>query len=145
MPTHGAQADLPPLSEAAAETLSRSWAAGDFRGHAERVLGFVDRNRTEILRLAGASPTEHVLLESTRHSIVQAGSIHAVSEMQDQMQAIRDEIWIHGERGEYDRVNIASDWASQHAANWRRWRVREYLFVVDRCAADILRCLGWLP
>ena len=133
---------LLPLSEAAAEALARSWAVSELHGHAERVLAFVERHRAGILRLAGASPTEHVLLDAAKQLIVEAGSVHAASEMRDQIQAIRDEIWIQGERGDYDRANIASDWTSRHAANWRQWRVREYLYVVDRCAADILRCLG---
>lgn len=142
MPAHRTEDELPPLSDAAVAALARSWDAGELHGHAERVLGFVVRHRAEVLRLAGASPTEHTLLDAARQLIVQAGSVHAMSEMRDQMKAIRDEIWIRGERGDYDRQNIASDWTSQHAANWRQWRVREYLYVVDRCAADILRCLG---
>lgn len=142
MPAHHAHDRLAPLSDAAAEALARSWDAGELHGHAERVLAFVERHREEIRRLAGDSPAEHALLEAARRLISHAGTVHAASEMQDQMRAIRDEIWIRGERGDYDRENIASDWASQHAANWRQWRVREYLYVVDRCAADIVWCLN---
>ena len=141
MPVDRHAEEFLPLSDAAADALDRSWASGELHGHAERVLGFVVRHRDKILRLAGDSPTEHTLVEATRQLIAQVGTVHAPSEMQDQMQAIRDEIWIRGERGDYDRENIASDWTSQHAANWRRWRVAEYLIVVDRCAADIVQCL----
>jgi hypothetical protein len=65
--------------------------------------------------------------------IVQVGTVHAQSEMQDQIRAIRDEIWYRGERGDYDRERITQDWATQHANPWRRWRIKEYLYVADRC------------
>jgi hypothetical protein len=40
--------------------------------------------------------------------------------MHDQAREIRDEIWIRGEHGDQDRTQIAHEWVSRHAANWRR-------------------------
>lgn len=72
------------------------------------------------------------ILTTVKQGIVQARSIDCRNEMTDQMKAINDEIWFCGERGEYDRNQIAINWTAQHAENWRRWRIKEYLYLVDQ-------------
>ena len=131
-------AEFAPENAAEFTALETSWANGKLRRHVERLLTFVERNRGDILRLAGDACDGEALLSTTKRLIVQAGSVHPPSEMRDQAREIQDEIWICGERGEYDRTNIAHEWTSRHAANWRRWRLKEYLFVADRCAEDIV-------
>ena len=130
-------AELGPENEAEIKALESSWANGELSRHVTRLLTFVERNRDDILRLAGGARDGPSLLSTTKRMIVHAGAVHLPSEMRDQVHAIQDEIWIRGERGDYDRRNIAHEWTSRHAANWRRWRLKEYLFVADRCAHDI--------
>lgn len=124
------------------EHVAHPWNAGLLRDHVDRVLAFVERNRYAILRVAGPARDHEKLLAITKRLIVSAGAVHAPSEMRDQVREIQDEIWIRGERGDYDHVNIAHEWTSLHASNWRAWRVKEYLFVADRAANDIVATLG---
>ena len=131
-------ADASVENEAAIEALEASWANGTLRPHVERLLTFVERNREEILQSCVNVGDGLALLSATKHLIIRAGVVHPPSEMRDQVQEIQDEIWIRGERGDFDRQNIAHEWTSRHAANWRRWRLREYLFVADRCAPDVV-------
>ena len=59
-------------------------------------------------------------------------------EMNDQAREISDEIWIRGEHGEYDRAHIVEEWTARHAADWRHWRLTEYLYVMERLAGDVI-------
>ncbi|MEP7384329.1 MAG: hypothetical protein ABI910_21815 [Gemmatimonadota bacterium] len=139
--------------------LEIAWARGALDCHVERILAFVDRNRDDIMQLAddaahetSASPDPraasphpsdaHALLDAVKRVVGRAGAVHLPSEMRDQLQVMRDELWIRGERGDYDRANIAQEWTSLHAANWRRWRLKEYAFVIDRSTDPILARLG---
>lgn len=127
-----------PANDAEWRTLQTSWARGELQGHAVRLVEFVDRHREEILHLAGPQADATARLHTIKRQIVGLESVCTLSEMQDQRRAIQDEIWFRGERGEYDRVEIVHQWTSRHAAAWRRWRIKEYLFVVDRCAEAML-------
>lgn len=130
-----------PANEAELETLRTRWARGELQDHAVRLLAFIERHRDEINALAGPRVDAPGRLESLKLQIVRLESVCSLSEMQDQTRAIRDEIWYRGEKGDYDRRHIAHEWASRHAAAWRRWRLKEYLFVVDRCAEAMLKHL----
>lgn len=134
-------AGFAPANDAELRTLETAWTEGKLRAHADRLLEFIDRHRSDILLLAGAARDGATLLQTVKLQIVQHGSVCSVSEMRDQARAIRDEIWIRGERGEYDRAHITHEWTSRHAANWRRWRLKEYVFVVERCAPELLALL----
>lgn len=118
---------------------------GDFQTHAVRLVEFIERHRGEILALAGPTADAGAKLMTLKRQIVQQQSVCSQSEMMDQARAIHDEIWYRGERGEYDRRHIAHEWASRHAEAWRRWRLKEYLFVVDRCADRMLAHLDEDP
>lgn len=133
-------------NDAERKTLELSWAEGRLQRHIELILAFLDRQHEDILRLTGSSPEPAELLRTTKRMIVQAGTVHPQSEMQDQIRAIHDEIWYRGEKGDYDRERITQDWTLQHAQAWRRWRIKEYLFVSDRCVTPIVhRLLGGKP
>jgi hypothetical protein len=134
-----------PANDAEKSALETAWASGRLQSHAVRILNFIDRHREEILHLAGSAPASAMQLRTVKRQIVHLGSVCTVSEMHDQAREIRDEIWIRGERGDYDRAHIAHEWASRHAAAWRVWRLKEYLFVVDRCADAILAHLEGAP
>ena len=99
------------------------------------------RHRAAIVQRAGPDADAHALLLAAKQHVILAGAVHPRSEMVDQAREIQDEIWIRGERGEYDRQHIAHEWTSRHAANWRRWRLTEYLYVMDRRARDIVAAL----
>lgn len=132
------QADYAPANDAELRTLQEDWACGELLTHAVRLVEFVDRHRAEILGYAGAGAGPATKLATIKRQIVSVESVCTHSEMLDQTRAIHDEIWYRGERGEYDRHHIVHDWTSRHAAAWRRWRLKEYLFVVDRCAESLL-------
>lgn len=151
---------LAPSDAGEAVALEIAWARGTLDRHVERILAFVDRNRDDIVQLAGSlvrepggreadagtptrtlpqlAPRAVALLDAVKCVVGRAGAVHLASEMRDQLQVIRDELWIRGERGDYDRAYITEEWTSLHAANWRRWRLKEYAFVIDRSAERIL-------
>ena len=134
--------EFAPASADEVAALLSNWESGQLHRHVERVLTFVERNRSDILRIAGYTADAEALVSTAKRVIVQSGTVHSPSEMRDQIHEIQDEIWIRGERGDYGRENIAHEWTSQHAANWRRWRLTEYLFVADRLAQEIVARLG---
>lgn len=151
---------LAPANAGEAVALELAWARGSLDCHVERVLAFVDRNRDDIVQLAAEragsppsgdetpsisaraesahAPEDAALLDAVKCVMGRAGAVHLASEMRDQLQVIRDELWIRGERGDYDKAHITEEWTSRHAANWRRWRLKEYAFVIDRVAERVL-------
>lgn len=136
-----------PLSEFALDNdaeiaeMQRRWENGHLPHYVTVLLPFVERHRTDILCIAGGASDPGALLSGTKRLIMRWRVVHLCSEMKDQWHEMRNEIWIQGERGDYDVARIMHDWIAQHAANWRRWRVKEYLFVADRCASDIVALL----
>lgn len=131
--------DIEPSNQGEVVALELSWARGSLDGYLDRLLPFVTRHRDEILQLAGGPQAgAPAILASAKRVVARAGGVHLRSEMHDQIQQIRDEIWIRGERGDYDHSHITQEWTSLHAANWRRWRLKEYAFVIDRSAEQIV-------
>ncbi len=131
--------DVEPSNQGEVVALELSWAKGSLDGYLDRLLPFLTRHREEILLLAGgAQALAPDILASAKRVVARAGCVHLRSEMHDQIKQIRDEIWIRGERGDYDRDHITQEWTSLHAANWRRWRLKEYAFVIDRSAEQIV-------
>lgn len=151
---------LAPANAGEAVALELAWARGSLDRHVERLLAFIDRNRDDIVQLAAErlrtptsgdeapsittraesplAPEDAALLDAVKCVVGRAGAVHLASEMRDQLQVIRDELWIRGERGDYDKAHITEEWTSRHAANWRRWRLKEYAFVIDRVAERVL-------
>ena len=81
------------------------------------------------------------LLTATKALISQRGSLHMAEELLDQKREMENELWYRGEKGEFDRRRIQQAWTAQHAAAWRQWRVKEYLFVANRCAGQLVATL----
>ena len=127
-----------PLTEDELRVLELRWYEGRMLPFADWLFAFVDRNRDEILRLAGGEADPDALLATTRLLIVRRGSVHLAAELTEQMHEIENELWYRGEKGEHDRTGIKLDWTTRHAAAWRRWRIREYLFVADCCASRVV-------
>lgn len=119
--------------------LTRRWERGELQRHIERLLAFVEQEHAEILHQAGGRRDAASLVQATKHIIAQLRSVHVQSEMHDQLREIHNEIWFRGEEGEHDRERIKHEWATRHAANWRHWRIKEYMHVADRCAAEIMK------
>lgn len=120
------------------EKLQLRWSSGDLAHHASQLMVFAEQQREAILALADGSRDPQTLIFAIKKMVVECGSVHHPTEMQAQLREIHDYIWYHGEKGEFDRDRIARDWASHHAGNWRRWRLKEYLFVIDQQADEIL-------
>lgn len=128
----------PPPAEAELFALELRWYEGRMLPYAEWLDHFVQRHRTEILARAGTANTPESLVEATKQLIVDRGSMHLAGELKDQLREIENELWYRGEKGEHDRAQIQLEWTACHADAWRRWRIREYLFVADRCAGRIV-------
>ena len=117
--------------------LERLWLEGRLQHHHERILGFVREEREAILQLAAGRRDSESLVAATKWHIGQLRCVHRQSEMHDQCREIYNEIWYCGERGDHDHPRIKFEWVARHGSNWRHWRIKEYLFVVGCCGAEI--------
>lgn len=133
--------EVEPATQAELKTLNAEWEAGKLSGISGHLLEFVDRHRAEILSLARDSYSPEDLLAATRQVVRQRGFIHLPTDMADQIREISNEIWYHGERGDFNRAKIQEEWTVKHAMTWRKWRVKEILYVVDRRASDVAATL----
>ena len=123
------------------KTLKAEWEAGKLSGISAHLLEFVERHRDEILVLARQSYAPEELLAAVRQVVRQRGFIHLPLDMADQIREISNEIWYHGERGDFNRAKIQEEWTVKHAQTWRKWRVKQILYVVDRRASDVVGAL----
>jgi hypothetical protein len=121
--------------------LELRWYEGRMLLYAEWLTAFVERHRDEILMMANGSRETASLLTASKRLIVQRGSLHMAEELKDQKREIENELWYHGEEGNSNRSGIQLEWTARHAAEWRRWRIKEYLFVADHCACEIAALL----
>ncbi len=133
------EADLPTQDEL--RTLNQEWEAGKLGGISAHLLEFVERHRSEILALANHSYSPEELVDAVRRCVRQRGFIHLPLDMADQIREISNEIWYHGERGDFNRAKIQEEWTVKHASTWRRWRVKQILYVIDRRASDVAAAL----
>lgn len=122
--------------------LERQWADGRLAHHHHQVLAFIREQRAEIRRLAGERRDAVSLVTALQQLISTLRTVHHPSEMRDQMREMHNEIWYCGQRGEYDTDRIKLEWVARHGSNWRRWRIKEYLFVAEHCAAELDALLG---
>jgi hypothetical protein len=123
------------------KTLNTEWAAGKLSGISTHLLEFVERHRAEILELAHQSYSPEELISAVRQWVRQRGFIHLPLDMADQIREISNEIWYHGERGDFNRAKIQEEWTVKHAQTWRKWRVKQILYVIDRRASDVAAAL----
>jgi hypothetical protein len=122
--------------------LELRWYEGRMLPYADWLMVFLERHRAEILALAAGSREAGALVAATKQLIVQRGTLHLAGELKDQVGEIEKELWYCGERGDRDRARIQQEWTAAHAVAWRRWRIKEYLFVADRCVAQVLERLS---
>lgn len=123
------------------KTLNQEWESGKLQGISAHLLEFVERHRSEILDLARHSYSPDELVTAARECVRQRGFIHLPLDMADQIREISNEIWYHGERGDFNRAKIQEEWTVKHASTWRRWRVKQILYVIDRRASDVAAAL----
>jgi hypothetical protein len=131
--------DLPTQNEL--KSLRAEWDSGKLSGISAHLLEFVNRHRDEILSLANFSYSPEDLLAAVRQCVRQRGFIHLPLDMADQIREISNEIWYHGEHGDFNRAKIQEEWTVKHALTWRKWRVKQILYVVDRRASDVAASL----
>jgi hypothetical protein len=129
------------LTEEEFRGLQELYDAGRLRSISDHLLEFVVRHKRDILALATPSASQEDLLAAAKVVIRKRGSIHLPSEMADQIKEINNEIWFRGEHGDFDRSKIQEEWAVRFAGQWRSWRVKEILYVVDRMGLEILQRL----
>jgi hypothetical protein len=137
MPQNDEPAGIQPLTNEEHHALEVRWYKGEMLPYVEWLFEFADRQRGEILRLAGPDAGPGQVLATIRQLITQRGSMHMAAEMKAQMREIEKELWYRGEKDPRARAEIKQQWTAKHAAAWRRWRVQEYLFVVDQCGDQL--------
>ena len=123
------------------KALNAEWESGKLSGVSVHLMDFVHRHRQEILERAKSSYAPADLLDATRQVVRVRGFIHLPSDMADQIREISNEIWYHGERGDFNRAKIQEEWTVKHAHTWRKWRVKQILYVIDRRASDVAAAL----
>lgn len=137
----GAPQDVEPATQEELKTLKAEWEAGKLAGISAHLLEFVERHRNEILSLANFSYAPDELIAAVHTYVIQRGFIHLPLDMADQIREISNEIWYHGERGDFNRAKIQEEWTVKHAQTWRKWRVKQILYVVDRRSSDVAAAL----
>jgi hypothetical protein len=123
------------------KALEREWHSGAMETHVESLRLFVRRHRDEILQAAAGSPLGYGWEPALLEVVQRYGSVHPGAELVDQLREMHNEIWYRGETGDYDRKRIQSDWTQRHAESWRRWRHKQYRYVIWRCADRLARDL----
>lgn len=117
-------------------TLHEEWATGKLKNLSDHLLEFVDRNRDAILKLTRSRTPEKVV-GAAKKFVRRRGFIHLPLDMADQIHEITNEIWYHGEKGVFDRRKIQETWTVEHAPSWRRWRVKQILYIIDQRTSEV--------
>jgi hypothetical protein len=124
------------------ETVEEKYRKGELRLTENRLIGFVERHRDEILEIAyddASDPDDEILLDSVRFFIISKGTIHPPSEMADLIREINREVWYRGEQeGVQDSRKVAEEWQEKYAAKWREARLFEAFVVLEHCSAAIV-------
>ena len=123
-------------SEAELRTLHEEWTKGKLKNLSNHLLEFIDRNRAAILKLTKSRSPDKVV-DAAKKFVRRRGFIYLPLDMADQIHEIANEIWYHGEKGVFDRRKIQEAWTVEHAPNWRRWRVKQILYIIDRRASEV--------
>lgn len=131
-----------PLTAEEVGKLEMEWRDGKLTSHQAHILKFADQNRDAILRRTSGEMDEPSVVKATRQMIAELGTIQPAAELRDQIQEIQNTIWFGGQRGDYDHARIKREWTEHHAANWRRWRIQQYLLVVERLGSELAHRLS---
>jgi hypothetical protein len=137
----GVLREVEPTTQEEMKTLNAEWESGKLSGISAHLLEFIERHRQDILEQSAFSYAPEELLSAARHIVKLRGFIHLPSDMADQIREISNEIWYHGERGDFNRAKIQEEWTVKHAQTWRKWRVKQILYVIDRRASDVAAAL----
>ncbi len=121
--------------------LEERWNNGGMGKYVPLVQKFVEDRQDEIRKAAGPNPSHESVARGVIQLVLLNKSLDHAAEMLDQMEEISREIWIRGERGDYDSTRIAVEWADEFGDSWRRWRLLKYTFVAVKCSMDIYRKL----
>lgn len=124
------------------QTLQQLWDSGKLQHHAQALERFYRKKHQELRQLLNNSYQDQELVEAAKLLVMQNKIVDQIAESIDQLKAIESEIWIQGERGNHDRSQIACDWTRRHAAAWREWRIKEYLYTVERMEERLKACLS---
>ena len=119
------------------KTLEDEWKTGKLKTLSDHLLEFVDRHRADILKIARTARSPEKLVAAAHKFVRRRGFIHLPLDMADQIHEITNEIWYHGEKGVFDRRKIQEAWTVEHAPNWRRWRIKQILYIMDKRAAEV--------
>lgn len=124
------------------QILNRLWENGYLKRHLNSLERFYREKRPEFLSLIACEPpNNHLLVELAKQLVIENGIVDHLAETLDQIKAIESEIWIQGENGNHDRERIAAEWTDRHAASWREWRIKEYLYTTERMESQLRDCL----
>lgn len=123
----------------ALRTLENTWRRGLLHDRVTYWKNFIHKHWDHIHLSLGTNSDNFMILEITKSKLKAERFLDLKSEMEDQIRAIRTEIWIRGERGEHDTIRICQEWAATHAEKWRRWRIQENLYVADQVLIDLYR------
>ncbi|MDP3070057.1 MAG: hypothetical protein Q8N18_07190 [Opitutaceae bacterium] len=135
--------DAEPKNDAERDALERNWfdeKRGMWRD-GDALLRFVRRHRADILREAGTCSTDEELIRTVKIAILRVRSLSMSAELKAQMREIEKELWIQGAHTPEDVMRIKFEWTRDHAENWRKWRVKEYIYLVDRFSSRVLHAL----
>ncbi len=119
------------------KTLAEEWGSGKLQALSSYLLEFIDRHRDEILKLARTSKSPEKRVEAFKQLVRQRGYIHLPLDMADQIHEINNEIWYQGEKGDFNRQKIKEIWTVKYASTWRRWRVKQILYIIDRRFSEV--------
>lgn len=132
-----------PSEESERAALEQLWAAGRLQARLESLECFYRKSRQTFSSLVESNPDGGRIVEVAKLLVVDSVVVDCRAEATDQVREIEREIWIQGERGNHDRDRIASEWASHHAQSWRLWRIKEYLFAVERMESRLPEFLSF--
>ncbi|MBK1879217.1 hypothetical protein [Pelagicoccus mobilis] len=123
------------------ERLQRLWDSGKLQQHAKALERFYRKKHQELRQLLSSTYEDDDLIEAAKILVIQNKIVDQIAEGLDQLKAMESEIWIQGEQGNHDRAQIALEWTERHAAAWREWRIKEYLYTVERMEQSLKNCL----
>jgi len=121
--------------------LEELWRSGLLEERRRRVMSFVARHRDEIIRMAGGDWDASAVIQTVARMIHDLQSIDMVAEAREQICEMKREISDRCGKPNCKPEEIARHWAEVRAADFRRRVIRQYLFIVERCTAEIVECL----
>ncbi len=130
--------ELPSLTDKERAQMEVYWYKEKMLPFIDLLAGFVERHRDEIFGEAGSSTDAAGLREALKRLVFRRGSVDMPSELRDQKAEMEKECWYRGQEGMHNRSDVKLKWADKYGREWRQWRVREYLFVIDRCEARLV-------